>query len=125
MSEPNWVSYGEGPVAGARELVRQLSAAGIEAELGPAPKKACCGGGGCGCGAKVQVMLHPEDVERAQNLMRNEWLEAVKAEGISLPVMADAPADANADSDSLTCPACGTTAPLVEGACSDCGLQLE
>ena len=23
------------------------------------------------------------------------------------------------------CPACGTAAPLVEGACSDCGLQLD
>ncbi len=25
----------------------------------------------------------------------------------------------------LPCPACGTCAPLVDGACSDCGLQLE
>lgn len=25
----------------------------------------------------------------------------------------------------LPCPACGTAAPLVEGACSDCGLVLE
>ncbi len=25
----------------------------------------------------------------------------------------------------LPCPACGTAAPLVDGACSDCGLQLE
>jgi len=23
------------------------------------------------------------------------------------------------------CPACGTAAPLVDGCCSDCGLQLE
>jgi hypothetical protein len=23
------------------------------------------------------------------------------------------------------CPACGCTQPLVEGACADCGLQLE
>jgi len=23
------------------------------------------------------------------------------------------------------CPACGTAAPLVDGACSDCGLHLE
>ena len=25
----------------------------------------------------------------------------------------------------LPCPACGKVAPLVDGACSDCGLQLE
>jgi hypothetical protein len=29
------------------------------------------------------------------------------------------------DSDEPPCPACGTAAPLVGGACSDCGLQLE
>lgn len=29
------------------------------------------------------------------------------------------------EEDEPPCPACGTSAPLVEGACSDCGLQLE
>ena len=29
------------------------------------------------------------------------------------------------DAEHPPCPACGTAAPLVEGACSDCGLQLE
>lgn len=122
------MSWGEGPVAGAKELVRTLEEAGIEAQLGPAPKKACCGGGGCGCSAKVQVLLREADVAKAQALMRDEWLEAVKAEGTlkeGVPVAAGAPADAAAESDDLTCPACGTRAPLVEGACSDCGLQLE
>jgi hypothetical protein len=124
----NWVAYGEGPVQGARELLRQLEEAGIEAQLGPAAKKACCGGGGCGCSAKVQVMLHPNDVERVAALMRDEWMEALKAEGTlqaGLPVLAAAPADAEADSDEVTCPACNTKGKLVEGACSDCGLQLE
>jgi hypothetical protein len=27
--------------------------------------------------------------------------------------------------DEPPCPACGTAAPLVDGACSDCGLRLE
>jgi hypothetical protein len=74
-------------------------------------------------------MLHAGDVERVQALMRDEWLEAVQAEGTlqaALPVVAAVPgAEAASDSDDLTCPACGTKAPLVEGACSDCGLQLE
>jgi hypothetical protein len=35
---------------------------------------------------------------------------------------ASAPAS---ESEEPPCPACGTAAPLVEGACSDCGLQLE
>jgi predicted RNA-binding Zn-ribbon protein involved in translation (DUF1610 family) len=29
------------------------------------------------------------------------------------------------DAEHLPCPACGTAAPLVRGACSDCGLVLE
>ena len=29
------------------------------------------------------------------------------------------------DAEHPPCPACGTAAPLVRGACSDCGLQLE
>ena len=127
MSE-NWVAYGEGPVQGARELVRQLEEAGIEAQLGPAPKKACCAGGGCGCSAKVQVLLHPGDVDRVAALMRDEWMGAVKAEGTlqtGLPVLGAAPADAEAEGDDLTCPACGHKGALVEGACGDCGLQLE
>lgn len=27
--------------------------------------------------------------------------------------------------EELPCPACGTAAPLVDGCCSDCGLNLE
>lgn len=126
----DWVTYGEGPVAGARELVRTLAAAGIEAELASAPKKACCAGSGCGCGAKVQVMLRPQDLERAQALMRDQWLEALRAEGTleegRPPVSAaPVPEGEEAQGDAITCPACGTTGALVEGACSDCGLQLE
>jgi hypothetical protein len=37
---------------------------------------------------------------------------------------AAAQAAAPGDTDELPCPACGTAAPLVDGACSDCGLQL-
>jgi len=30
-----------------------------------------------------------------------------------------------AEDEEMPCPACGTAAPLVEGACGECGLQLE
>ena len=30
-----------------------------------------------------------------------------------------------AEGEEPPCPACGTAAPLVEGACSECGLHLE
>jgi hypothetical protein len=53
--------------------------------------------------------------------MRGEWAAMLAREG-NAPVCAAAPA---ADSEDPPCPACGTAAPLVDGACSDCGLQLE
>lgn len=52
--------------------------------------------------------------------MRGQWREALEREGLA-PV-AITP---TGDSEELPCPACGTAAPLVDGACSDCGLQLE
>ena len=126
-----WVPLGEGSVAGARELVRSLAEAGIEAQLTAAPKKACCGGGGCGCGGKVQVMLKADDVGRAQDLMRNAWVEALAKEGTLegglVPLgVGEAPLpEGDSGEGDPTCPACGTQGPLADGACSDCGLQLE
>ena len=57
---------------------------------------------------------------RLQDLLRAGWRDALEREGLA-PVVMAAPADG---SDELPCPACGTAAPLVEGACSDCGLML-
>ena len=46
-------------------------------------------------------------------------------EGMQLvPMKVDGAAPVEAAGDP-PCPACGTAAPLVEGACSDCGLQLD
>lgn len=52
-------------------------------------------------------------------IVKDGWSEALEREGLA-PV---AVTTAN-DGDDLPCPACGTAAPLVDGACSDCGLQL-
>ena len=53
--------------------------------------------------------------------MRSDWRDDLAREGLAPVEVAAAAADA----EHLPCPACGTAAPLVEGACSDCGLQLE
>jgi hypothetical protein len=47
-------------------------------------------------------------------IVRGDWRELLAREGA-------APVDLSGDA----CPACGSTAALVSGACSDCGLQLE
>jgi hypothetical protein len=51
--------------------------------------------------------------------MRSDWRDNLTREGLA-PVEVAA-----TDAEHLPCPACGTAAALVDGACSDCGLQLE
>jgi hypothetical protein len=46
-------------------------------------------------------------------------------EGTLAPERLTAVVEAAAGEGDPPCPACGTVAPLVAGACSDCGLQLE
>lgn len=50
-------------------------------------------------------------------LVQSEWQGLVAREGLAPP----APASGGAEPG---CPACGAQAPLVDGACPDCGLQL-
>ncbi|MCP4196252.1 MAG: hypothetical protein GY762_03800 [Proteobacteria bacterium] len=52
-------------------------------------------------------------------LLRSEWEQELTRSGLQFVT----PADAGV-TDGVTCPACGTTAPLESGACSDCGLVL-
>lgn len=56
-------------------------------------------------------------------LLRREWKDLLAREGVS----PEAPAVGieAGEGEEPPCPACGTAAPLVEGACSECGLQLE
>lgn len=108
------------PLADAKELLAACEEAAIEAQLA---RDACCGKGGCGCAPKMQLLVAPDDVPRVAQLLRDRWnvlleREGVEGEGSTL-------ATAAADGEHPACPACGTAAPLVEGACSDCGLQLE
>jgi hypothetical protein len=57
--------------------------------------------------------------------MNHEWAEMVAREGTAVVASAPmGPGDDDEDGE-LPCPACGTAAPLVDGACSDCGLHLE
>ncbi len=52
--------------------------------------------------------------------MHGDWHDVLAREGLAPVAVAVAE-----DAEHLPCPACGTAAPLVDGACSDCGLQLE
>ena len=87
----------------------------------------CCGKGGCGCAPKLQLFARSEDVPRVRDLLQERWQELARREGTldDDSPDADSPTLAAPAGDEPPCPACGTAAPLVKGACTDCGLQLE
>jgi hypothetical protein len=115
------------PMSDAKELLAACEAAAIDAQLA---RDACCGKGGCGCAPKMQLLVAPDDVPRVAVLLRDRWNSMLAREGVGSEDGEElnaglAVASANSESEHPACPACGTAAPLVEGACSDCGLQLE
>lgn len=59
---------------------------------------------------------------RFAELRWSQWRAMVAREGVDPDALAR-PAAVDGDGEP-PCPACGTAAPLVDGACSDCGLQL-
>lgn len=118
------VPFSEASVAQAREMERKLLEGDIPVALAKPPPKACCASG-CGCGAKVQLLVREEDLPRVTQLLHGEWLAALEREGTMTPevlVRLKVPATTEGDPP---CPACGFVGPLKEGACADCGLQLE
>jgi hypothetical protein len=113
------------PLADAKVLLAACAEAEIEAALA---RDACCGKGGCGCAPKMVLLVAPADVPRLAQLMQDRWRALLEQEGVDpQPFLAAPPPEAEGDADAAghpPCPACGTAAALVEGACSDCGLQL-
>jgi hypothetical protein len=64
--------------------------------------------------------VQESDVPAFAHMMNRSWLDMVAREGT---VRSSSVVEVAPDSEP-PCPACGTAAPLVDGACSDCGLQL-
>ncbi len=119
--QDEFVPFMEGSLQQMRELERQLVARDIDAHLAKPPAKACCGGS-CGCGAKLQLLVRPEDAPKVQELLRSEWLAAAAQLGGGPLVPLNTPL---AEGEEPPCPACGFVGALKEGACADCELQLE
>ena len=91
-----------------------------------------------GCSPKVLLLARPDDLPRLGKLLRDSWLDMLRAEGQSdeqaiaffeaammggKPASEAAPEAAATDSEP-PCPACGHVGPLVDGCCGDCGLAL-
>lgn len=87
--------------------------AGIPALIG-------CPSGGASCGSRTHLLVEEGELPRLTALLRDDWHDGLAREGLA-PIevaMADG-------AEHPPCPACGTAAALADGACSDCGLQLE
>ena len=115
------------PLPDAKELQAACEEAEIPAFLS---RGECCGKSGCGCAPKMQLLVAREDVDKVARLMNQRWKALLSREGTVDLEDAEggngaATAAAETEAEHPPCPACGTAAPLVAGACSDCGLQLE
>lgn len=124
LANADLVACFQAPLLEAKEMRDACLAAEIPVLL---DRAACCGSRGCGCAPKIQVLARPEDIGRIQALVHAGWRELALREGtidLDHPAAA-APPDSLQPSDDPPCPACGKAAPLVGGACTDCGLQLE
>lgn len=106
----------EAPLGDARALVEACLAEGVPALV---HREACSKPG---CSPKFQVLVRREDTSRVAGLLQQRWMENLRREGLVAEPQA---VSALAEEGEPPCPACGTAAPLVAGACSDCGLQLE
>jgi hypothetical protein len=122
LAEADLVACLQAPLADAKEIREACLSVDIPVLLDR--PDACCGKGqgGCGCAPKLQLMARPEDAPRIARLLQDRWRAMALDEGT---VDADHPAVAVTGDGDAPCPACGAAAPLVEGACADCGLQLE
>jgi hypothetical protein len=103
-------------LADAREMLDACLEAEIPVFLDRAPR---CHEGGCGCAPKLELLARPEDLPRVAELLRQRWEGMLVREGTL-----EGAADAAQPSEEPPCPACGTAAPLADGACTGCGLQL-
>jgi hypothetical protein len=103
-----------GSIPEMKALRDRCLAAGIPAVVG------CPAGGGKSCGPKTHLLVEEAELPRLGDLLRADWRDDLVREGLApVAVTVDEAAE------HLPCPACGTAAALIEGACSDCGLQLE
>jgi hypothetical protein len=76
---------------------------------------------GHGCGTRIDLCVRTEDLPKVMRMMHLRWQSLLDQEGTLDEVAEGTPAK----DDDPPCPACGAPGPLVDGACKECGLQLE
>jgi hypothetical protein len=105
-----------GPIGDIKEILDACLTAGIPAIL---DRQDSCGKHGT-CVPKIDLCVRQDDLPKVMAIMRERWQSLLDQEG-TLPDYAAS----QSESEDPPCPACGTAAPLENGACKECGLQLE
>jgi hypothetical protein len=105
-----------GGIGDIKEILEACLSAGIPAIL---DRQESCGAHGS-CTPKIDLCVRQDDLPKVVSLMRERWQSLLDQEGTLAEHLAG-----EGESEELPCPACGVAAPLVEGACKECGLQLE
>jgi hypothetical protein len=119
LAEAELVPCMETSLADARALVEACLAQDVPALVS---REACAKPS---CSPKFRVMVREEDGARVSALLRQRWVDSLEREGLVPAAQALQAPPSGSEEGEPPCPACGTAAPLVAGACSDCGLQLE
>jgi hypothetical protein len=105
-----------GGISDIKEVLEAVLAADIPALL---DRPESCGHGHS-CAPRIELCARAEDVPRIMQLLHTRWQALLDQEGTLEPC--EESGDCQTDPP---CPACGKAAPLENGACTECGLQLE
>ena len=111
LGEDELVPAIQGTLDDIKKMRAQCLEAGLEVEIDGQP----------GAGRFV-LMVRESELPKVGALLRSQWREQIEREGTGSLGLFGVEAK---EGEEPPCPACGTAAPLVEGACSECGLQLE
>ncbi|MBN2575582.1 MAG: hypothetical protein JXP73_13540 [Deltaproteobacteria bacterium] len=103
-------------IADIKEILEACLAADIPAVL---DRQESCGPGH-GCAPRIDLCVRPEDLPKVMAMMHARWQNLLDQEG-TLPETTCS----STEGDDPPCPACGAPGPLENGACRECGLQLE
>lgn len=111
LGEEELVPAIHGPLDDIKRMRDQCLAAEIAVEVTGEP-----------LGGKFVLKVRPADLPKVSAILQSQWREQIEREGTGSLGLLGVEAS---EGEEPPCPACGTAAPLVEGACSECGLQLE
>lgn len=115
LGDDELVPLMQGPLREVKRIWQQC----LEEDL-PAAVSACPS---CNTGPRLSLMVRKEDAAQVLALLQRDWKDLVDREGVEQ--VGGAIGVEAAEGEEPPCPACGTAAPLDNGACTECGLQLE